>query len=190
MEQLYKQYFDKIDMNNTLVGISLLQESDKKSKINIDAGEEYFKIDMPEKGLVNTKVLPVQHKVIGFDLNNTEIELVPENESEKIKIKEREEINKRLYESYPRNRNLKPHEEEDLKIKKRNEELKKIEYENNLAKHSKGFSFLQKQNNEDYDNIKDYNLESKNEAFNHLNKKIKFILSKNKGNMSKIKIFS
>lgn len=157
MEELYKNFFQNININNTLNGISLLQETTSNSIENKAEKEtnQYEKIIIPTKGLVNTKVLPVKHEIIGIDLNKTleNTQTAIEDDNVLNKIKEQKEINKRLYENYPRNRNLRPYEKNDLEERRIRDEKKKIEYEKNKAKLAKGFSFMQKRNKDDLENF-------------------------------------
>lgn len=156
IEDLYKSFFRNINLNNTLNGVSLLQESSSSSEKNTNkkAENNYEKIEMPSEGIINTKPEPVVPKIIGFDpTKKAETVKVPSQEELK-KIKKEEEniqINKKLYEGFPRNKIERPHETTDNEEKKRIEELKKIEFEKNKQKFSKGFSFLQKQSSDESD---------------------------------------
>jgi hypothetical protein len=185
MEELYKNFFKNINMNNTMNGISLLQETTGNSAENKAEKEmiQYDKIEMPTRGLVNTKVQPIKHNTIGFDLNSTiENTQAAEEDSEAIRIKERKEISKRLYENFPRNRNLRPYEKEDLEEKKIIEQKKKLEYEKTKAKFAKGFSFMQKQSENESKSFEDNNVDN---SLSHLDSLVSSNLSRNENKMSK-----
>lgn len=185
MEELYKNFFKNINMNNTMNGISLLQETTGNSAENKAEKEmmQYDKIEMPTRGLVNTKVQPIKHNIIGLDLNRT-IENTPvvEEDPDAIRIKERREINKRLYENFPRNRNLRPYEKEDLEEKKILIQKKKLDYEKTKAKFAKGFSFMQKQNEDESKYFEENNV---NNSLSHLDSLVSSNLSQNGNKMSK-----
>ncbi len=161
MEEMYKNFFKNINFNNTMNGISLLQETTANTAEN-KAGKEiiqYEKIEIPTKGLVSTKVLPIKHNIIGLDLNYTleKSQSSVKDNSISIRDKDNTEVNKRLYENFPRHRNLRTYEKEDLAEKKILEAKKKMEYEKNKAKYAKGFSFMQKQNKNDLNSFEDDN---------------------------------
>lgn len=150
MEDLYKNFFQSINLNNTFSGISLLQDANLKTDSKrIDNKEfiQYDKIEMPTKGLVNTKVLPIKHDIIDSN-TNTNNENTPKQKEklEDIKKIEDRELNKRLYDNFPRFRNLRSYEKKDLEEKRINLERKKIEYIKNKDKFANGYSFMQKHN--------------------------------------------
>jgi len=183
MEEMYKNIFQNININNTLNGISLLQETTSK-KLENENMIQYDKIEMPLKGIVNSKVLPIRHNTIGLDLKNSinDSQIKSEEDPKAIKNQEKKEINKRLYENFPRYRNLRSHEKSDLEEKTIKEEKQKIEFENNKAKNFKGFSFMQKQHNEDRESYEDY---EKNNSLNNLDLLVSSNLPKNGNKMSK-----
>jgi hypothetical protein len=183
MEEMYKNIFQNINLNNTLNGVSLLQEITSE-KVENENMIQYDKIEMPTKGIVNSKVLPIKHKTIGLDLKNTidDTQIKSEEDPEAIKKQDKKEINKRLHENFPRYRNLRFHEKSDLEEKTIKEEKQKIEFENNKEKNFKGFSFMQKQHKEDRESYED---NQKINSINNIDLLVSSNLPKNGVKMSK-----
>jgi hypothetical protein len=152
IQDLYQNFFKKINLNNTFAGISLLQESNKDMTKKTEEEIKYEKVPYPTEGLVDTKVIPIEPKTIGIDITKPTQKIEPVKEDpEKIKAEINAELSKRLNEPFPREKILRPYELEDMEEKKIRDEKKKIEFEETQKRLAKGFSFLQKQNMENSD---------------------------------------